>query len=264
MEVGFEAAWSTKESERLFEGKKLRVLLVEDCPDTRLLVSTLLDGLGVECSTAFSSEAALEMVSVAQKDGWPCDLLLVDICLPGMDGITMVRVLRGRGYTGRIVVASARVSLEDREECQSAGCDTYINKLSGYADFLKELRRCLRECQNSGEIRTSEAASVKGSDPEYVAIVDEFVHNLGSVLAQLGTAAGNHDWQVIDCLCHKLKTAMLFGYPALSEAAQALGESARMRQEGAVWNDLRRLEKQIRLITCAEMPAETSSRANLM
>jgi DNA-binding response OmpR family regulator len=79
-----------------------RLLLVEDDPTLRQALSFNLTREGYEVATASNGESALEAAR-----GERVDLILLDVMLPGMSGIEVLRVLRGEGVTTPVIVLSA-------------------------------------------------------------------------------------------------------------------------------------------------------------
>lgn len=100
-----------------------RVLLVEDNPVGALLASTLLKREGCAVETAASGHEALEAMKRARYD-----LVFMDMRMPGMDGPTAARQLRGRGDTTPIVALTANAFAEDRKACLEAGMDDHLVK----------------------------------------------------------------------------------------------------------------------------------------
>jgi CheY-like chemotaxis protein len=107
------------------EAKEKVVLLVEDNPANMELATDLLEVAGWRVVQAETAEVALDL---AARE--PCDLILMDVSLPGMDGLEATRQLRRDPRTRGIPVAAltAQAMPGDREEAISAGCVGYIAK----------------------------------------------------------------------------------------------------------------------------------------
>ncbi len=104
-------------------GGSLSVLLVEDNLVNTKLMLRMLSLLGPEADHAADGEACLR-----RCEDRTYDLILMDVQLPGMDGIETTERLRARGYTGEIVALTAHAMPEDRERCLSAGMNDYLTK----------------------------------------------------------------------------------------------------------------------------------------
>jgi CheY-like chemotaxis protein len=102
-----------------------RVLVVEDHPMNRKLVRDLLQ-FQFEVEEAESAEAALQHLRTHR----PPDLILMDIQLPGMDGLALTRRLKADRNTASIpvVVLSAHALPRDMQQAREAGCVDYITK----------------------------------------------------------------------------------------------------------------------------------------
>lgn len=112
------------EERPLSETLPLRVLVVEDHGVNRRVAQQLLAELGYEAALAEGGEAALALC-----DAQPFDLLLMDVQMPGLDGLEATRLLRQRFRPGpRIVAMTASANLEDRRRCLEAGMDAYLSK----------------------------------------------------------------------------------------------------------------------------------------
>jgi signal transduction histidine kinase/CheY-like chemotaxis protein len=101
----------------------LRVLLAEDNPINAILARALLEreGCAVECASN-----GQEAVAAARSGGH--DLILMDVRMPGMDGIQAARVLRGEGFRGAIVALTADAFEDDRRACMAVGMDDFLTK----------------------------------------------------------------------------------------------------------------------------------------
>lgn len=101
----------------------VRVLLAEDNPVGALLARTLLRREGCTVETAASGEEVLAAMARARYD-----LVLMDVRMPGMDGLAATRALRARGDQTAIVALTANAFVEDRKACLEAGMDDHLTK----------------------------------------------------------------------------------------------------------------------------------------
>jgi CheY-like chemotaxis protein len=101
------------------------ILVVDDNPTNLKLVSDVLEFEGYNILKAVDAEQA----QVILADNLP-DLILMDIALPGMDGLTLTRKLKAAERTGhiRIVALTAFAMKGDDQKAVEAGCDGYITK----------------------------------------------------------------------------------------------------------------------------------------
>jgi len=110
-----------------------KVLIVEDNPANMTLAIFLLESAGHAVIHATDAEAGLTLA----RDEQP-DLILMDIQLPGMDGLEATALLKGDEATQAIpVIALTALAMKgDEERIRAAGCDGYIAKPLDYKDFL--------------------------------------------------------------------------------------------------------------------------------
>jgi two-component system cell cycle response regulator DivK len=110
-----------------------RVLMIEDNPANMALGIFLLQQAGYAVLTAPDAETGLTMA----RDEQP-DLILMDIQLPGMDGLAATAVLKGADATRAIpVIALTALAMKgDEERIRAAGCDGYIAKPIRYQEFI--------------------------------------------------------------------------------------------------------------------------------
>jgi two-component system cell cycle response regulator DivK len=110
-----------------------RVLVVEDNPANMTLATFLLESVGHTVLTARDAEAGL----TAARDQQP-DLILMDIQLPGMDGLQATAQLKQDETTRSIpVIALTALAMKgDEARIRAAGCDGYIAKPLAYREFL--------------------------------------------------------------------------------------------------------------------------------
>jgi two-component system, cell cycle response regulator DivK len=116
------------------DGKK--ILLVEDNPVNRRLAEFLLRSQGYQVREASTAQEAFEIL----KSDRP-DLILMDIQLPGMDGLEATRTLKDQPATAEIpVIAVTSYAMKgDREKALAAGCAGYVTKPIDKTTLIQEV-----------------------------------------------------------------------------------------------------------------------------
>jgi CheY-like chemotaxis protein/anti-sigma regulatory factor (Ser/Thr protein kinase) len=109
----------------------LAVLVVEDNEINALLAQAMLGKLGHIPTIVSDGVSAVAAIATAQAIGVPYDLVLMDLHLPGMDGLEATRRIRALGEEGGnlpIIAITANAFAEDREACREAGMNAFIVK----------------------------------------------------------------------------------------------------------------------------------------
>jgi CheY-like chemotaxis protein len=129
-------------------GGGMNVLIVEDNPANLMLAGAVLRRAGHRITEARSAEEALERLRVATPD-----LILMDVQLPGLDGLALTRRLKGEPGTGEVVVVAltAHAMNEDRARALEAGCDGYIAKPIDTRTLADELGQIVRSSRTASE-----------------------------------------------------------------------------------------------------------------
>jgi two-component system cell cycle response regulator DivK len=118
------------------------VLVVEDNPANMTLATFLLKSAGYAVLSATDAEAGLALARREQPD-----LVLMDIQLPGMDGLEACAILKKSEATRDIpVIALTALAMKgDEERIRAAGCDGYIAKPLAYREFLATIAARLQK-----------------------------------------------------------------------------------------------------------------------
>lgn len=113
-----------------------KILIIEDNPNNMKLAQVILETAGHQVLQATN---AIDGIEVARTD-LP-ELILMDIQLPGMDGLTAARLLKEDVHTShiKIVALTAFAMKGDDNKMRSAGCDGYIAKPIRYKEFLETI-----------------------------------------------------------------------------------------------------------------------------
>jgi two-component system KDP operon response regulator KdpE len=124
----------------------LKVLVVDDEPPIRKLLRLGLSTQGYEILDAPSGKAALELI--AEKP----DLVILDLGLPDIDGIELLRQIRQKNEAVPIVVLSSRGEEAAKVQALDLGADDYVTKPFGMDELLARIRAALRhQLQIHGE-----------------------------------------------------------------------------------------------------------------
>jgi len=121
---------------------KERILIVDDDPAILKLVGTNLKARGFEVIFASTGEEALQAI-----ESNFIDLVVLDLMLPGIDGVTVCRHVREWTSTP-IIILSARGDENDKVKCLELGADDYLTKPFGIAELIARVRNALRHRGN--------------------------------------------------------------------------------------------------------------------
>ena len=123
-----------------------KVLVIDDEPPIRKLLRMGLGTQGYEILEAANGKASLELL--AQKP----DLVILDLGLPDIQGLDLLRMIRGRNESVPIVVLSSRGDEAGKVQALDLGADDYVTKPFGMDELLARMRAALRhQLQTHGE-----------------------------------------------------------------------------------------------------------------
>jgi two-component system OmpR family response regulator len=125
---------------------QIRILLVEDDEQIASFVAKGLTQAGsTVCHTATAEEALVQ----ASPDAF--DLLIVDIMLPGMDGLTMIEKLRSRHVRTPVIILSAKRSVDDRVKGLRMGGDDYMTKPFAFSELMARIQAVMRRVKGTAD-----------------------------------------------------------------------------------------------------------------
>ena len=125
----------------------MRILLVEDDPMIADAVKSALADEAHAVDHVSSGRTALTQLGLSDYQ-----LVLLDLGLPGLDGMSVLRTLRGEGSAKNdipVIILTARDALEDRLNGLDAGADDYLVKPFGMMEMVSRVRAVLRRCQKA-------------------------------------------------------------------------------------------------------------------
>jgi two-component system response regulator MprA len=116
-----------------------RVLVVDDDPPLRRMLARTLAAEGYDVTVAADGGAAL-----AQAERTAPDVIVLDVAMPGLDGLTVARRLRNKGVPTPILMLTARDAVPDRVAGLEAGADDYLVKPFAVQELVARLRALTR------------------------------------------------------------------------------------------------------------------------
>lgn len=179
----------------------MRILIVEDEPDLLDALKKQLQSSGYSvdgCGSGLDAEYYLKMATY--------DAVVLDIMLPGIDGLTLLKKMRAEGNTTHVLLLTALDSIENKVNGLDAGADDYLVKPFAYDELLARLRVLLR--RRSGQTTnvleygglvmdlnsrtvTRDGTEITLSSKEF-AVLEYLLRNPGRVLSR--DKIENHVW----------------------------------------------------------------------
>ncbi len=132
------------------ELSQARLLLVEDCPDDQRLMARLLTRAGAEVFLECNGEGALERFQRSQANGDVLDGILVDLQMPGINGIEATKRLRSCGFEGPLIAITAHGGRETERKWRMAGCTSYLSKPFQPDEFVRLTSQALKRSSVMG------------------------------------------------------------------------------------------------------------------
>ena len=124
---------------------KDKILVIEDEKSINYLIGTVLTANGYDVIKAYTGTEACQML-----DAYCPDLIILDLGLPDMDGVDIIRRIRGWSVVP-IIVVSARTRERDKIEALDLGADDYLTKPFSVIELVSRVKAVLRRCQPEGD-----------------------------------------------------------------------------------------------------------------
>ncbi len=165
----------------------MRVLIVEDeCRLAENVARSLRESAGYAVDVAFDGEEGLFM---AQSN--PYDLLVLDLMLPKLDGLTLLRRVRSGGSSVPVLILTARDEKESVVSLLNAGADDYVAKPFDLGELLARAKALIRRSKGQS------AAVLKVGDLE-ISTADLTVRHMGKVVSLTAM-----EYRVLEYLAHR-------------------------------------------------------------
>ena len=215
-------------------GTPARILVAEDHDINQLLITQMLKAIGADAYIAADGAQAIDMVAAAQNEGMPYRLILMDMQMPVVDGITATRQIRASGIdaaTLPIIALTANAYADDVAACVAAGMQAHLAKPVNMTELATALQRWIADpvaaIPAAPAIAFSAALTEKYRDRKQQAL-DQLDH-----LVRTGTFE-DVELSTVAATLHKLAgSAAMFGDVALGEEARAFERGLEQWDAGA-------------------------------
>lgn len=222
----------SSEIEQLAHSLPLRILVAEDNLVNQQVALHLLQRMGYRADVAGNGLEVLEAISRQ-----PYDLVLMDMQMPEMDGLTATRQICQMELAERpkIIAMTANAMLGDRELCLEAGMDDYISKPIRVQELVQALRKCTAVKAVSPEIVSTSPSDVidlklfaelqqmVNNDTVLSEVVNQYLLDSPQKLATLSEALASDDQETLKRVAHTLKsTSVMLGASHLGELCRQL------------------------------------------
>ena len=179
----------------------MRILIVDDEEQLLDQLQRALENQRYLIETAINGEEALDKIFEA-----PFDLIILDIMMPKLDGLTVLKEARNAGIKTPVLILTAKREVEDRIEGLDLGADDYLAKPFSIAELLARMRALLRRsgglvdpvlrvreiCLNTITREVTKAGSPVELTPKEFAILEFLLYNKNRVLSRFTLA--EHVW----------------------------------------------------------------------
>ncbi len=242
----------------------VRVLLVDDNEINREVAIYMLERAGVDVSIATNGRSAVDMVKASSFD-----LVLMDIQMPDMDGLTATRRIREHKEYAKlpIIAMTAHAMIEDHAQSLEAGMNDHLVKPVEYASLYAVLEKWLGERKRTRHSIEADMAEEQrilfgplpgihvkkalerfaGNERTLRNLLVDFKHENLHIIETLDDALRASRYEDIERIAHTLKsTAGLLGVDAVSRAAGDLEQAVRQSERERIRGCLERLQRAIR------------------
>ncbi|MFT5289700.1 MAG: PAS domain S-box-containing protein [Planctomycetota bacterium] len=240
-----------------------RILVVDDSPANRDVLRFLLVESGAQVEEAENGALGVKAALEARAQERPFDVVLMDVNMPVLDGVSATRNLRRSDYRGTVIALTAMAMAEDARRCIEAGADDYIAKpvvpqafletvarhiarqgsaaatedFDGVAEGLEEVDDAVTQDTTDAPKRTSpvdpRVTLSLVENPRFAPLIQRYRDSFPEQISHMQSELKRGEMEALRTRVHRLRgTATNYGFPEITELAGACEDAIR-RDAGA-------------------------------
>ena len=212
-----------------FDTQGRRILVVEDSKPNQLVVRSMLERRGYEVDVANDGIEACAAMNKKGQGSTGYGLILMDVQMPGMDGIEATRWIRNNGFQQPIIALTAKAFAEDEKTCRDAGMNDFMTKPINYEALISRVDMWLGAHTQGVSMPPSdkvEEMRMLMGDEALKEAFEVFLHETDARHQRLQSTLATNDLnraaKELHALCGTYRT---YGFDELGHLCQALQES---------------------------------------
>lgn len=206
----------------------MRILVIEDQKSLAHTIARRLQEVGYSVDIALDGQEGLNFIQTASYD-----LIILDIMLPKIDGITLLKLVRNKGVQTPVLCLTAKDSIEDRVTGLDSGADDYLVKPFSFDELLARVRALLRRYSqikdpiiqikdlviDTNSRKVTRAGKVIDLTSKEYSVLEYLARNKGRVLtrSQIAEHVWNYDFEgtsnIVDVYIRYLRRKIDDGFP---------------------------------------------------
>jgi len=215
------------------------ILVVDDNCDNVELLKVLFDGEGWDVRFSEHAQEALRVLETFHPS-----LILMDIQLPGMDGLELTRRLRARpGFGDVIILALTAYAMKgDEQNARAAGCDGYITKPIDTRTFIEMLHRYFQPGGTPVAAVRSTGPRERFPAPNISDLIPQYLKGKLADVQRIQDALERGDFDTVRVIGHNIKgTGNGYGFPEITEIGRNLEAAAKEQTASTIRSEVKAL-----------------------